>query len=244
LASVLLATIVVLLSRPKPEQKTDNAPANPSKATPSSAPARTSVQLELERKLLELDRLRKTDEFKYYGLGLGGPYGQWDVMLDKSFSSFDLTIQERVAVEEIKAMSREYVRTSGEDSDLTRFMRNKVEQVAGLKAKQAPAAPSAKGELASSSPKEVVVGRWRDRRPPDEFHSVVEISKSSQGLRMVTSYRDGGKITEMLKESPDSRGRKLEDRPDNDLGEYFILTSGGDLQYWSGNRMYYTAERY
>lgn len=244
LAQLLAPFCLVLIASCTPSRPSaDSPPSKPSPSSVAQTSVRSPVQLELERKLSELDQIRKTTDFKYYGMGGGGPYANWDSKLDKSFSLFSLSLQEKAAVEEIKAMAREYARTGGEDSDLTRFTRDKVERAAGLKAQSVPAARSGLGAVTSSS-RDVIVGRWRDKRPPDDGHSSIEIFTGPQGLRMVSTYRDGSKITDPLKETPDPRGRKLEDRPDNSFGEYYILTSGGDLQYWSGNRMYYTAERY
>jgi hypothetical protein len=98
-----------------------------------AAPARTPAQLEIERKLAELDQIRKAPEFKYYGEGQGGPYSNWEQEIDGSFQSFNLSVKERLGVEELKALFREYVSTKGSESEATAFFRRTVSEAAGIK---------------------------------------------------------------------------------------------------------------
>lgn len=86
--------------------------------------------------------------------------------------------------------------------------------------------------------------KWKDDRTPDSsFHSEITIKHINGNLFISESYPDGSENERLLTDSPDPRGLKLEDRPGNELEEYYVLTPNCELQYWSGSRIYYTAVR-
>ena len=60
---------------------------------------------------------------------------------------------------------------------------------------------------------------------------------------MKTQYGDGASDVEECKMSVAHNGKKLQDESGTDHGEYYIINKNGDLEFWSENGNYYTADK-
>ncbi len=105
-------------------------PSTPPPPTPA-APEPTPAQLVLKEKLAELQQIRKTPEFKTYGIGAGGPYSDWESKLDRALAPYNLSFKEKLGAEELKALMREYVSSGGEDTKASEFFKKTVREASG-----------------------------------------------------------------------------------------------------------------
>lgn len=60
---------------------------------------------------------------------------------------------------------------------------------------------------------------------------------------MKTQYSDGVSEVNVCKVSAVAKGEKLQDESGADHGEYYIINKKGDLEFWSENGNYYTADK-
>jgi hypothetical protein len=122
---LLLLLILPAMGCVKPPEQAETPPPAPVSTGP------TPAQLVLREKLAELEKIRKTQEFQYYGISAGGPYGDWDTNLDKAMAPYSLTFKEKLGAEELKALLREYVSSRGQDTKASEFFRQTVSEAAG-----------------------------------------------------------------------------------------------------------------
>jgi len=94
-------------------------------------------------------------------------------------------------------------------------------------------------ETEPSSSEKKVIGTWLDDRPLIGSKVTVYYSKDGR-LVFENTYTDGSSTTEIV-ESKDPRGKKLEDARGNSFGEYYIINSSNQLEFWGKNGNYYTA---
>lgn len=58
-----------------------------------------------------------------------------------------------------------------------------------------------------------------------------------------STYGDGSSSDELYELSQTDNGTKLQDEGGKERGEYFIINSSGELEFWSENGNYYTAPK-
>jgi hypothetical protein len=96
---------------------------------------------------------------------------------------------------------------------------------------EAPRAPAAQGGT---------VGRWRDARP--YVGGEIVLIRDDGKFRVERKFGDGSSLTQEVGERPGSGGRRFNVRGGS-YGEYYLLTSGGDLQIWDSEGLITTARK-
>lgn len=86
-----------------------------------------------------------------------------------------------------------------------------------------------------------IVGVWLEDRTSVENR--IEIYRKNQTLYIERTYADRSSGIDKLTEETAPNGVRLFDRPNNEYGEYYLLTNDGNLQYWNKTRNYYTAKK-
>lgn len=97
--------------------------------------------------------------------------------------------------------------------------------------------------LLSSSASEAKneLGTWRDDRP--FAGATMVLYESSLGTFLKSSYKDGSSGIEELDVTATPNGKRIETKGGNKFGEYFIINSLGELEFWSEGEKYYTAKK-
>ena len=67
--------------------------------------------------------------------------------------------------------------------------------------------------------------------------------KQDEQTFIKSAYSDGSSSNELYFLSQSKKGVKLQDQGGKERGEYFIINSKGDLEFWSQNGNYYTAPK-
>ncbi len=84
-----------------------------------------------------------------------------------------------------------------------------------------------------------ILGTWLD----EGVGSKVILYKDKVGkLFIENSFPDGSTWAREMAESQGQRGKRLEDIRGNDFGEYYVVNSANQLEYWSKDGNYYTAK--
>ncbi|MEN2751967.1 hypothetical protein AAIR29_10020 [Psychrobacter sp. FBL11] len=84
-----------------------------------------------------------------------------------------------------------------------------------------------------------VIGSWMVEH--DLEYRVTAYNKDEQTY-LQNAYGDGTSSDDLYVLSETDRGTKLEEE-DSGFGEYFIINSEGELEFWSDNGNYYTAKK-
>lgn len=95
-------------------------------------------------------------------------------------------------------------------------------------------------QAAASSPDDML-GTWKDDRP--YVGARMELYQTDSALMLKSTYSDGSSNNVEMKSSEGKGGLRIEDKEGNDFGEYFVLNSAGDLEFWSSDGNYYTAKQ-
>ncbi len=87
-----------------------------------------------------------------------------------------------------------------------------------------------------------VIGSWLSTRPG--MGAKITLYYEGEKLLLESAYSDGSTdINEMMKKNT-SGGLRIEGAGGNNYGEYFIVNSSNDLEFWVENDNYYTAKKY
>lgn len=84
-----------------------------------------------------------------------------------------------------------------------------------------------------------VIGSWMVERGLE--YRITAYNKDGQTY-LQSTYGDGTSSDDLYVFSETDRGTKLEEE-DSGFGEYFIINSEGELEFWSDNGNYYTAKK-
>lgn len=85
------------------------------------------------------------------------------------------------------------------------------------------------------------IGVWLDDR--SYIGAKMKIFNDNGKVMLESSYSDGSSGVKEMVSKKMSRGLRIEDKLGNDFGEYFLITSKGELEFWSKNGNYYTAKQ-
>lgn len=85
-----------------------------------------------------------------------------------------------------------------------------------------------------------IIGSWIDDRP-GAGSKIVVYYDNGERVYLKNLYPDGGSWAQEKKISATPQGKRLDDLKGNSFGEYYVINSSGELEFWSRNGNYYTA---
>jgi len=88
---------------------------------------------------------------------------------------------------------------------------------------------------------EIIIGTWIENRPP--VSGEIVIFETDEGTFLRSTYMDGSSSTVEQDVSSVRGGTKYETKGGNSFGEYFIINSDDELEYWSEADKFYTAKK-
>jgi hypothetical protein len=88
----------------------------------------------------------------------------------------------------------------------------------------------------------VFLGSWLEDRPM--IGRKISIFDAGDFLILEDSYPDGVSVSKKMKSRNEQGGLRVEDADGNDFGEFFLINSKGNLEFWSKNGNYYTAKKF
>ena len=86
------------------------------------------------------------------------------------------------------------------------------------------------------------LGSWLEDRPM--IGRKISIFDAGEFMILEDSYPDGGSVSKKMKSRNEQGGLRVEDADGNDFGEFFLINSKGNLEFWSKNGSYYTAKKF
>lgn len=89
-------------------------------------------------------------------------------------------------------------------------------------------------------PTEKIIGSWLAHWGVD-YKMVAYINN---GTTYIKSIYSDGENEKVYQSTPSERGLILQDEGGKERGEYFLINSNGDLEFWSQNGNFYTAKRH
>lgn len=86
-----------------------------------------------------------------------------------------------------------------------------------------------------------IIGSWLDDRPG--AGAKMTLFYTNEKLFLENTYSDGSSGAKEMTERNENGGRRIDDKGGNDFGEYFLINTSNELEFWDKDGKYYTASR-
>ncbi len=93
---------------------------------------------------------------------------------------------------------------------------------------------------AEQIPGRKTIGSWLDDRP--NIGAKMTLFYTNKKLFLESTYSDGSSRIEEKIERSDNRGRRIDDKGGNDFGDYLLINSSNELEFWDEEGYFYTAK--